>query len=252
MSFSSSAWSPAHHEFWAALPTAPARPCLWPSHFTYTRVKKGALEITGSNPPSLTGKLRMSDVTAHVPMPVFFSDSVFMSGVAKAPEPCSHALSLGLAITCTLSRPLEICPQPQLQADSCLALTQTNVTTRVAALLADPACYSLIGGKGSSQQLPKSLPEKARCLWPILLLEPGNEISFGEYRIQGLEIPPSNPFRSLSIWARHRGFTVNTSLRFLQQCITVPLRESVWPAYISPFAFRCRISPSWSQKHLSS
>ena len=49
-----------------------------------------------------------------------------------------------------------------------------------------------------------------------------------EYRIQGWEIPPSSPSRSVSIWAGHMGFTINTNLRILQQWM-----------YSSPFKSLC-------------
>lgn len=105
----------------------------------------------------------------------------------------------------------------QLQPDPWLALTQASVT-RLAALPVDPGYCNLSRRKGSSQPSPKSQPATARSLWPIPLPEPGNEISFGEHRIQGWEILFS---RSLSIWGWLMGVTVSNSLRFLQQCITV-------------------------------
>lgn len=179
---------PAQHELWAACPLfLPGLVCV--------QAILPKLELGREPWNSLVlilnlwqiGKFRIREMTAHVPYTTlllrYCVEWCYQGSWAMFPSPwhCSHSC-----------RTLMGWLHTQLQSDPWLALTQASVT-RLAALCVDPGYCNLIRCKGSSQSSPKSQPATTRCLWPIPLPEPGNEISFGEHRIQGWEILSSNP-----------------------------------------------------------
>lgn len=180
-----------HHESWSRL-------ALWScltllcdqAILPMPRVKKRALEITGSNP---IFDREIEDVRREQE-PLFFQ-IVFMSGVARAPKPCSHALSLGLAIIQTLSRFSSDLPVSLAPGRLCLALTRASVTTRLAALLqTQPAAVSLEKRFIPATPNPSlEQPDKAFDL--SCYSEPGNEISLmnTEYRDGNPPLVPPDP-----------------------------------------------------------